>query len=115
MVTNLTKKIVTVPKHSRLANLTKRPAVILNTLENFDINPLNTYVESVSARPIYKENVTKEYLTRQHEDIVRQDSWAMKTDWKDSLNFNDKYDQYRPESEELMTQYAGKWERMSFA
>lgn len=54
----------------------------------------------------YIKKVTKEYLAQQHEAVAKQDSKPITTDLKILLNFNDKYDQYRPQFEEKLAQYA---------
>lgn len=42
--------------------------------------------------------------------MIRQDSNNVKTERKDWLNFSDRYDEYRPKFERVMTWYAGMWD-----
>lgn len=70
-----------------------------------DSKSLDTQVKFVNACPIYTEEMTKEYLAQQHEAVIKQDSGLMKTGWKNSLNFKDKYDQCSLAFEEMITQY----------
>lgn len=81
-----------VPKHSRLAKLMKCSTVILNILDYMYTDPRNTQVESVEACPMYKRKLTEEDLARQYRAVFQNVSKTMKTDRKDSLNFDDKYD-----------------------
>lgn len=104
--TNLTKKVGTEPRHSKWTKLVENPTVIVNTLDNIDIMSLNTQNESVNAWHIYTEKVTKTDLARQHDAMVQQVPKTIKTDWKTSLNVNDKYGQYWPYFEGIMSHYA---------
>lgn len=56
------EKVVTVSKHSSLANLTECLNVIADMLDDTNTNRPHIQVESVNAYPIYEERVTKENL-----------------------------------------------------
>lgn len=59
-VCNLTNKAVTIPKHSRLAELTERSTVIVSLLDDIDADPPDTQVESVNTCQVYQRQETKD-------------------------------------------------------
>lgn len=103
LVTNLTRNVVTVSTHSRLAMLTERRTVVVNMTDDIDTDQMVTQADSIDACPVYKGKVIKEDLAPQHEVIVQQDS---KINWKHLWKINDNYDRYQPQFESVMTQYA---------
>lgn len=50
LVMSLTKKGVTIPKHSKLANLTVRPTVVVNMLDGIDTDPENKHSIRIRQR-----------------------------------------------------------------
>lgn len=60
LVTDLTKKAVTILKHYKLAKLTEISTVKVNMIDETDAEPINTQVGSANTCPVYKGAVTEE-------------------------------------------------------
>lgn len=65
-------------------------------LDDIDTDTVATQVESVNACSGYNVKLTKEDLGGQQKAVAQRDLKNIKTDWKNSLNLNDGYDQHRP-------------------